>query len=118
LPRSSFDGPVIEATDGVRVAIRLLPRAKSDRLIGLAVTAGGGCTVKASVTAPAQDGRANEALLRLLARSWKLPRRDLSIVAGLASRNKTVRVAGDPHRLSAKLTGEIAGLPAPNATIG
>jgi uncharacterized protein len=95
----------------VRVAIRLSPRARSDRLLGIGAAAQGGRAVKASVSAPAQDGRANEALLRLLARAWDLPRRDLSIVAGAASRNKTLHVAGDPHRLIAKLTGAIAGLP-------
>lgn len=67
--------------------------------------------IKVSVTAPAQDGRANEALLQLLAKAWRLPRRDLSIVVGAASRSKTVRVAGDPHQLIAKLSGEIASLP-------
>jgi uncharacterized protein len=95
----------------VRVAIRLSPRARSDRLLGIIATAEGGRTVKASVTAPAQDGRANEALLQLLARVWRLPRRDLSIAAGPASRNKTVRVAGDPRQLLAKLADEIANLP-------
>jgi hypothetical protein len=93
------------------VAIRLSPRARSDRLLGIAATAEGGRMVKASVAAPARDGRANEALLQLLARVWRLPRRDLSIVAGAASRNKTVCVAGDPHQLIAKLAGEIATLP-------
>jgi hypothetical protein len=67
--------------------------------------------VKASVAAPARDGRANEALLQLLARLWRLPRGNLSIVAGAASRNKTVGVVGDPHQLIAKLAGEIATLP-------
>jgi uncharacterized protein YggU (UPF0235/DUF167 family) len=67
--------------------------------------------VKASVTAPAQGGRANEALLQLLARVWRLPRRDLSIAVGAGSRNKIVCVAGDSHRLLAKLSDEIANLP-------
>ena len=105
------DGPITPTRDGLRVAIRLSPRAKSDRLLGIIATAEGGRTVKASVTAPAQDGRANEALLQLLARAWRLPRRDFSIVAGAASRRKTVHVAGDPHQLIARLSGEIASLP-------
>jgi uncharacterized protein (TIGR00251 family) len=105
------DGPIIPTRDGLRVAIHLSPRARSDRLFGIVATAEGGRTVKASVTAPARDGQANEALLQLLARVWRLPRRDLSIAAGAASRNKIVRVAGDSHRLLAKLSGEIASLP-------
>ena len=105
------DGPITPTRDGLRVAIRLSPRAKSDRLLGIIATAEGGRTVKASVTAPAQDGRANEALLQLLARAWRLPRRDLSIVVGAASRSKIVRVAGEPRQLIARLSGEIASLP-------
>jgi uncharacterized protein len=107
------DDPLKPAPDGLRVAIRLSPRARSDRLLGIAATAGGGRVVKASVTAPARDGRANEALLRLLAQAWRLPRGDLSIVAGITSRNKTVRVAGDPHQLIGRLAAEIASLPGP-----
>jgi uncharacterized protein len=97
--------------DGLRVAIRLSPRAKADRLLSVAGNSEGGLAINASVTAPPEGGRANEALLRLLAHAWRLPRRDLSIVAGAAGRNKIVRVAGDPHRLLAKLAGEIASLP-------
>jgi uncharacterized protein (TIGR00251 family) len=95
----------------VRVAIRLSPRARSEGLLGVIPVAEGGRVVKASVIAPAQNGRANEALLQLLAKAWRLPRRDLSIVAGAASRSKTVRVAGEPHQLIAKLSSEIASLP-------
>jgi uncharacterized protein (TIGR00251 family) len=80
-------------------------------VLGIIATAEGGRTVEASVTAPARDGRANEALLQLLARAWRLPRRDLSIVVGASSRNKIVRVAGDSHQLLAKLASEIVSLP-------
>ncbi len=65
----------------------------------------------ATVTAPPADGRANEALLRLLARAWRLPRRDLSIVAGAASRHKTVHIAGDPQQLYDRLAALIAAEP-------
>jgi len=97
--------------DGLRVAIRLSPRAKADRLLGVAGTVEGGHAVKASVTTPPEGGQANEALLQLLARAWRLPRRDLMIVAGTASRNKIVGIAGDRCRLLARLAGEIASLP-------
>jgi len=106
------DGPITPTRDGVRVVIRLSPRAKSDRLRGIAATAEGGRAIKVSVTAPAQDGRANEALLQLLSQMWRLRRGDLSLAAGAGSRSKIVRVAGDPHQLLAKLSSEIASLPA------
>ncbi len=105
------DHPLTLTGDGLRVAVRLTPRAKIDRVLGTAAAAHGGQALKVSVTAPARDGRANEALLQLLARAWHLPRSNLSIVAGAASRNKTVRVTGDPGQLIAKLSAEIASLP-------
>jgi uncharacterized protein len=99
------------AEDGLRVAIRLVPRAMGDRLVAIAATPEGGRVLKATVTAPPEAGRANEALLRLLAQAWHIPRRDISIIQGLTSRNKAVRIAGDPHRLLEKITPEIARLP-------
>ena len=68
--------------------------------------------LKASVTEPPENGRANEALLRLLARAWRLPRRDLAIVAGAASRQKTVHISGEPRQLLERLGRLIAALPA------
>ncbi len=104
------DSPLILARDGGRIAVRVSPRANADRVLGVAAIAGGGRAVKVSVTAAAEAGRANEALLRLIARTWRLRRSDLSIVAGAASRNKTVHVAGDPRQLIDRLAVEIAGL--------
>jgi len=106
-----LDGPITPMSDGLRVAIRLTPRAGSDRLLGVVAAGDGRRALKASVTAPPQNGRANEALLQLLAHAWEIPRRDLAIVTGAASRHKTVRVAGDPHRLLARLSGAMANLP-------
>jgi len=105
------NSPIAPTRNGLSVAIRLSPRARSDRLLGSIATAEGGRAVKASVTAPAQDGQANEALLQLLARTWRLPRRDLSIVVGAVSRNKIVHIAGDPNELIVRLSREIASLP-------
>ena len=105
------DGPLIPARDGLKLAIRLTPRAKADRVLGVTATAEGKRVVKASVTAPPEDGCANEALLQLLARVLRLSRRDLAIVAGAAGRRKTVSVAGDPQDLSDRLGALIATLP-------
>jgi uncharacterized protein len=107
------DSPLTSARDGLRIAIRLTPRAKADRVLAVAATAGGQRVVRASVTAPAEEGRANEALLRLLARVWRLPRRNLAIVSGAASRLKIVSVAGDPQELLDRLGALIAALPGP-----
>ena len=48
---------------------------------------------KISVAAPAEGGRANAELVRLLASVLDVPWRTISIVSGLSSRNKTIAVA-------------------------
>jgi uncharacterized protein YggU (UPF0235/DUF167 family) len=115
LPRPSSDTfgvpPLAAAASGVRVAVRLIPRGRADRIDGVARLADGTPALRVSVRAPPEDGRANEALLRLLAVYWGLPRRDLTVVAGLRSRNKSVHVAGDPAALLARLGAAIAALP-------
>lgn len=90
----------------MRVAIRLTPRARHERIEGIASGA-----LKVSVTAPPAENQANDALLRLLAREWRVPRRDLTIVAGAKSRNKLVHIAGDPAELLRRISEAVAALP-------
>ncbi len=55
------------------------------------------------VSAPATDGRANEAVRRLLASTFGVARADVEIVGGLSSRRKRVRIDGDEAALTATL---------------
>ena len=50
--------------------------------------------LRARVTAPAVDGAANTALLRLIADALHVARRDVRIVAGATSRQKLIVVVG------------------------
>lgn len=95
--------PVAPVADGVRLAVRLTPKASADRIAGVVVDDAGRAQLKASVTAAPEDGRANAALLRLLARTFDLPRTTLSVVSGHAHRTKLVHVAGDPAALAARI---------------
>jgi uncharacterized protein len=99
------------ARDGVRIAIHLKPGAKAARIVAVAAAAGDRRELVASVTERPHNGRANEALLRLLASTWRLPRRDLRIVSGAAGRHKVVQITGNPQRLLAYLAGLTAALP-------
>jgi hypothetical protein len=95
----------------LRIAVRLTPRSRADRIAGIAHLGDGAAILKVSVTAPPLDGRANEALLQLLAEEWGMPRRDLAIVGGLKSRSKLVRIAGEPDGLMKRLGTVLAALP-------
>ena len=55
-----------------------------------------------AVSAPAVDGRANDAVIRALAEALGLPARDLVIVRGHTARTKVVRVADGPEDLEAR----------------
>ena len=56
-----------------------------------------------AVTEAPDAGRANAAVLVLLAREWRLPKSALAVVSGAADRHKTISIAGDPGILIAKL---------------
>jgi hypothetical protein len=78
--------------------VRLTPRARAARIDGIEDG-----RLKVAVTAPPAENQANDALLRLLAKEWRLPRSSLSIAAGTKSRNKVVHIAGDPMALMPRL---------------
>lgn len=100
----SFDAwPFRALDDGVVVSVRLTPKASRDRVTGVAAEADGSPVLKAGVTAVPEAGRANAALIALLAKEWRVPKRSLSIITGMTDRRKTIRVAGDPGALLADL---------------
>jgi len=96
--------PFSETADGVRLAVRLTPKASTERIIGLADDAEGGVVLKVAVTAAPEGGKANAALLRLLARAFHLPPRDFSVVRGATDRRKVVAVTGAPAALAARIS--------------
>jgi len=82
---------------GVTVDLRVQPRA---RRTALEIARG---TLKATVTAPPEDGKANDAAIALLAEAWRLPKSSFDIVKGASTRTKTVSVAGEPGALADRI---------------
>ena len=89
--------------EGVLVTVRLTPRASGNAIRGIEADLHGSPMLKAAVTAPPEGGKANAALLKLLAKAWKLPKTSLSVASGATSRNKVIRISGDPDILMARL---------------
>ena len=75
---------------GVTVDLRVQPRARR-----AALEAADGA-LKAQVTAPPEDGKANAAVIALLAEQWRLPKSSFDVIKGQSAHAKTVRVAGEP----------------------
>jgi len=79
--------------------VRVTPAASRDALLGWQ-----GDVLRLSVAAPAQRGKANEALLRLLSTALGLPRQRLRIVRGQTSRQKVIAIEGlDEAEVRARL---------------
>lgn len=67
--------------------IYLQPRASADSIVGQH----GDC-LKIRLTAPPLEGRANQHLIKFLARCFKVPEQRVIIIRGEQSRNKLVKI--------------------------
>ena len=76
-----------ETEAGIRV--RLTPRSGRNEIIEWRDE-----LLRVRVTAPPVDGKANAALERLIAKAVGVPKRDVSVVSGTRSREKTVEIGG------------------------
>lgn len=91
------------AKQGVLVAVRVQPRSRPERLEGFVADAAGAVRLKARLGAAPEDGKANAALLKLLARAWDVAPSRLALVSGARERNKTVLLEGDPDEALGRL---------------
>jgi len=74
---------------GFTFAVRIVPRASRSEIAGEYNGA-----LRVRIAAPPVDGAANRELVRVLAKSFKLPQNAIEIVSGASSKNKMVRVQG------------------------
>lgn len=96
--------PWRSAEQGVLLFLRVTPKANAGRVAGLFHSADGKLSLQVKVRAQPEKGKANEAVIELLAEALDLPKRAFAITAGETDRLKTVRIAGDPLALRQKLT--------------
>ena len=89
--------------DAFLISLKVVPGASRERIVGEY-----GEALKVAVTAPPEDGAANAAVEKLLARELAVPRKQVALVGGFGSRQKTLRVSGltreELSRRIAKLT--------------
>jgi uncharacterized protein (TIGR00251 family) len=83
------DPAVLAIAGGVRLKIWAKPRASRSSVLG---EKDGALVV--ALAAPPVDGAANEELLKLLARTFEVPRRAITLVSGQKGRHKRVEIAG------------------------
>ena len=91
------------APTGVFLAVRLTPKGGRDAIDGVEIMSDGKPVLKARVRAVPEDGKANAALIDLIAKSLRLPRSAITLAAGQTSRIKTLEIAGDGVALASAL---------------
>jgi len=89
-----------EDNRGLTFAVRIVPRASRSEIAGEQSGA-----LRLRIAAAPVEGAANQELIKLLAKSFKLPQKAVEIVSGAASKNKIVRIQGaDATRLRQLVT--------------
>lgn len=72
-----------------KLQVKVIPRASSNSVQPLPDG-----SLKVRVTDPAEGGRANQAVIELLAEHFKVPKRAVAIVRGASSRQKLIEILG------------------------
>ena len=98
-----LDTPWQTHGDHLRLSVRLTPNGGRDALDGVEPDADGEPLLKARVTAVPEKGKANKALIQLIAKSLKIPKSSISVISGDTSRKKILRIDGDTEDLMEKL---------------
>lgn len=100
--------PFNVTADGVRLAVRLTPKAARNGLDGVVFGSDGRPALQLRVAAAPIDGAANVALIAYLAKALKLRKSAIRIVSGETARRKLLALSGDAAMISARLVKWIA----------
>jgi uncharacterized protein (TIGR00251 family) len=92
------------AADGrITLTLHIQPGAKKTEFAGLH-----GDALKIRLAAPPVDGKANEALIKFVAETLKLPKSAVNLKSGQTSRRKILEVSGSSQAAIAQLAGNQA----------
>ncbi|MFN3833334.1 MAG: DUF167 domain-containing protein [Allorhizobium sp.] len=95
--------------DHILLAVRLTPNGGRESFDGIEIAGNGLAHLKARVTAAPEKGKANKALIAMLAKAIKVAKSTITVASGETSRQKILRIDGDPEdlkRLIDALTSE------------
>ena len=84
----------------IRLLVKVTPKASAERIQGWAEDENGQPVLKIAVTAVPEDGKANKAVIALLAKRLKLPKSAIEIASGATDRRKTLLIDGDTALLA------------------
>jgi uncharacterized protein (TIGR00251 family) len=94
--------------DGLVLAVRATPKSGRDAIEGITQFSDGRPALKARISAAPEDGKANAALSRMIARAAGVAPSAVQLVHGAGGRQKTFRLTGDAARMAALLEAALA----------
>ena len=89
------------------LSVRLTPKSARDEIGAVDHLSDGRAVLKARVRAAPQDGEANAALIKLIAKTLRIPAAAIRLESGATARLKTLVLTGDPQALEAALVGAV-----------
>jgi uncharacterized protein (TIGR00251 family) len=104
----SLPHPWTTLAGGLAVAVRVTPRGGRDAVEGLGHDADARPHLKLRVAAAPVDGDANEAVEKLLAKWFGVPRSAVEVTSGTSQRLKRVHIDGDPVQLARRAQARLA----------
>jgi uncharacterized protein (TIGR00251 family) len=91
------------STDGLSLFVRVTPNAGRDAIEGAELRDDGSAVLRLRVKAVPDKGRANAAVIALLAKALGVSKSSLVVTSGETARLKTLRVMGDGAALAARI---------------
>ena len=88
---------------GLTLRLRVTPNAGLDRIEGFETRDDGSTVLRIRVKAVPDKGKANAAVIALLAKALRVPKSAVSLVSGETARLKTVQIEGNSTELAEKL---------------
>jgi uncharacterized protein len=88
---------------GVSFHVRLTPKGGRDAVEGWESASDSSEHLKCRVRAVPEDGKANTALIALLAKTLAVPKSTIRIASGATARLKRIEIAGDGAATTARL---------------
>ena len=97
------DRPWAVTVDGLLLTVRLTPKGGRDEVNGIETLSDGRAVLKARVRALPEDGAANAALVKLIAKVVGIAASRVTVQSGHTSRLKVLKIEGDGADIAAMI---------------
>jgi uncharacterized protein (TIGR00251 family) len=87
--------------DGLEIAVRVTPKGGRDAVEGVVLDSAGTPWLAVRVSTPPDQGKANQAVIKILAGQFNVRSSQLALVNGASARLKRLRISGTPDALVA-----------------